>query len=163
MIKGCVRNQTGRYKHIYKRTFGPGQEIDISDLYDMYGSKYGGELDLGFLRWIEDNKLPNGFNLVVDEYDEEVVSVVEEEIENKNVMEESFQPAEKISSRPRRVIPNKLTSDEIANLKIKDDPKKVISQVSSIHKLRRALTACKGQKGKQTLMKYIRYRIDELK
>jgi len=170
MIKGYIQNATGRYKHIFKRNMGPGQKVDLSDLYTLYEKKYDGEFDLDFVKWVEENKIIPGFNLVVEEYEEEeLVSTSETsvgvgEIEAIGVGEVFSQPAEKNFNAPlkKKVTPNRLTSTEISELKIKDDPKRVISQVQSIHKLRRALTECKGKKGKGTLIKYIQNRIAQL-
>ena len=62
----------------------------------------------------------------------------------------------------KQVPPNKLTARDISELKIKDDPKRIIRTINSKTKLRRALTLCKGRAGKETLLKYIHERISEL-
>jgi hypothetical protein len=56
----------------------------------------------------------------------------------------------------------KITARQISGLKTKDNPKAIISEIQSIHKLRRALTMTKDRAGKETLTRYIRDRISEL-
>jgi len=55
-----------------------------------------------------------------------------------------------------------LSARDIFNLRIKDNPRKAISSIVSVHKLRRALTLCKGDKRKGVLTSIIRKRIKVL-
>ena len=148
MVDGFVVNNTGRYKHIFKRGIFPGMSIPLKDLYETYCYKYDGDFDLDFVKWLEDTKLIDGFDVVIDSYEpEESVNDVE-----------VFSPGEKNITQDY----SKITFTDIANLKIKDNPKEVISNIDSVAKLRRALTTCKGMKGRRTIIKYIKERIAEL-
>jgi len=150
MIKGYVINE-GRGKHIFKRAVFPGMKVPLQDLYDMYKSVYKGKFDIGFLEWLEQTKIPKncGFDIVVEEVGEDTS------------FEDKLKDVEKVVEE-KLPVPNKLTAAQIADLKIKDNPKVIIQQVMSPHKLRRALTLCKGRKGKETLLKYIKVRLTEL-
>jgi hypothetical protein len=157
MIKGYVVNNLGRGKHIFKRSFYPGMEVPLEEIYNLYSNSYEGDFDTGFLEWLEKNKIPNGcgFDIVVEEIkesDEKVITKV------KNALETPAVPTAEVSLP----VPNKMTARQLADLKMKNKPKQIIQQVMSVHKLRRALSLCKGRPGKETLIKYIRERLTEL-
>jgi hypothetical protein len=153
VISGKVVNNTGRFKHIFKRNMSPGMFIKLEDVYEVYKDKYGGPFDLKFLEWLQANKIQEGFNIVVDSIDA-TVSVEDK----KEVVEQDDEPAFEVGKSSI----SKITARQIAGLKTKDNPKSIISQVLSVHKLRRALTMTKDRAGKETLTRYIRDRINEL-
>lgn len=62
---------------------------------------------------------------------------------------------------PRKAI-DKLTAKDIYNLRLKDNPQRVIGQITSIHKLRRALVLCKDDGRKSVLTRIIHKRIKKL-
>jgi len=168
MIKGYVENTTGRARHIFKQSVTPGEKVTLDQLYEVYRRQYNGNLDLEFVDWLKDNKVPEDWSIVVNQY-------VPEKDPTKSLSEEdsseSLNPPSP-KSMPSRVIEKplfqkkpaeKITAAELAGLKHKDNPKQVIQRISSIYKLRRALTMCNGKKGKALLRKYIHARIDELK
>lgn len=150
MIVGYVINNTGKHKHIFKRGCHPGIKVKLKDLYNTYKLKYEGDFDLDFIEWLDTNKVPSGFDIVVEKYTEEK----KERVKNA---QENFSP-----TAAEAVQDINLSSRQISELKIKDDPKHQIKEVDSVHKLRRALTLCKGKPGKATLIKYIKGRISEL-
>ena len=156
MIDGYVINNLGRSKHIFKMNVTPGKRISLEALYDMYGTKYGGEFDADFLVWLEKTKVPpgSGFDIVVKSIDD----VPEKVSAKKEKVVEVVEPP----SAPIKFSGGKLTARQIADLKIKDDPKKLIKEVQSIHKLRRALSLCKGRPGKEIITKLIHGRLSEL-
>lgn len=154
-MDGYVVSNAGRSRYIFKQHVGPGSRIPLKLMYKKYKNKYKGDFDEGFLVWLQENKIPDDFEIVV----------------NKETMDELEEPVKKeepvrreLDIHPeRRFVPNKMTPKEISELKIKDNPKNIISRVMSVHKLRRALTLCKDRPGKGTLTKLIRQRINELK
>ncbi|HEC65556.1 MAG TPA: hypothetical protein ENI23_09690 [bacterium] len=161
MIKGCVRNMTDRSKHIFKMSVPSGRSVTFKKLYETYRRKYKGKLDLDFIKWLQENKIPKeGWEVVIDKY--------EDEFDPTKKLTEISEPQEnkvtKVTSLPAKRIPiQKLTAADIADLKHKDSPKKTVQQIMSVHKLRRALTLCKGKPGKNLLTRYIKERIDEIK
>ena len=132
-----------------------GTRVGLDLLFEKYSNKYEGVFDVGFLEWLEKNKVPEDFEIVVESI-EETEEVIEASVE---------EPAEIVlNNHPgRKYGPDRITPKEISELKIKDNPKNIIGRVNSIHKLRRALTACKNRPGKGTLYKLIKIRINEIK
>jgi hypothetical protein len=149
IVKGCVVNNSGRYKHIFKRTVRPGEKVQLKDLYKTYKNKCDCEFNYEFIAWLKENKIPEegGWDLE---------------------FETAFDNKVRVTGRVVCVddIPVKvqkgLTADDIANLKVKDAPKVVLQTIDSIPKLRRALTKAKRKKGKNFLIKYLKERIDIL-
>ena len=160
MINGYVINRSPRSKYIFKRSVTPGAKIPIKDLYDSYKKKYRGKLDLDFVEWLKENKIPK-----TGEWEVLVRSVEKENDPTEEILDLEISKKEKSleTSFLNLAAPDKLTATEIAGLKHKDNPRKVIQQVTSVHKLRRALSLCRNTSGKAILMKYIKRRIDQLK
>ncbi len=165
MIEGYVINNGGRSKYIFKQHVQSGAKVSLDVMYEKYKNKYQGEFDVGFLEWLEKNKVPVNFDIVVKSIDEVETSELSPAVKEEEVMavEEITSELELDIHPDRKFNPSKMTPKEISELKIKDSPKNIISRVMSVHKLRRAYTLCKDRPGKGTLVKIIRQRITELK
>lgn len=166
-IEGYVINNSGRGKFIFSRNMYAGQKISLSELYKFYCDRYGGNFDAGFLAWLKDNRLVEGFEIVVENINSsEKFSAAEknspEQLDQLDPDEQAEQAEQARALFVRQVHPNKLTARDISELKIKDNPRDIIRSVSSKSKLRRALTLCTGLNSKETIIKYIKERIDEL-
>ena len=157
MIKGYVINKSVRSKYIFKPHMSSGERVGLDILFEKYKykDKYEGDFNVDFLEWLEKNKVPEDFEIVVESI-EEVEEVLEASVEELAKKPLDIHP-------DRKYNPSKITPKEISELKIKDNPKNIIGRVNSIHKLRRALTACKNRPGKGTLYKLIKIRINEIK
>lgn len=176
MVKGFVVNNTGRSRHIFKRTVFPGQKVDLEDVYKLVGSQVP-EGDK-FVEWLA-GYLPKGWELDVVSaetasavggrmYKEtlvaEPIAVSSGDIEESTV--EAFEadaedsaPSKEYST-PKAI--SQMTAKDIYELRIKDNPKRILSNVNSIHKLRRALTLCKNDNRKAVLLRLIQGRIRQL-
>ncbi len=159
MIKGHVLNNSSKSRHIFKRTVYPGQTVPLQDIYAVVSSKVGE--DTTFVDWLKAS-LPPGWEVFVEEDFEEPLDV-------SAVTSEDLQPVEgaedddreSLEYAPYKVI-EKLSARDVYNLRMKDNPKRVIKQISSVHKLRRALTMCRNESRKSMLATIIRHRIKEL-
>lgn len=182
MIKGYVVNNTGRSKYICKRTVYPGQRLDLEYVYKVIGSKVPeGET---FVNWLEET-LPEGWevNVVRAEAAEatdatggrpyrEVLTAVPEVSESAlqtntagdtngavDTELEDKRPSIQYST-PRAI--DKMTAREIYQLRLKDNPKRILEHVTSIHKLRRSLSMCQRDSRKSVLTRLIQQRIRKL-
>jgi hypothetical protein len=173
MVKGYVLNNTGRSKHIYKRTVYPGQRLDLEYVYKVIG----GQVPDGtsFVEWLE-KELPSGWEVNVlkvekaDNLDETGGRPYKETLtaqpevhscsEKKENSQEHLKEVKRTYATPRAI--DKMTAREIYNLKLKDNPKRILSHITSVHKLRRALSMCKDDNRKNTLSRLIQRRIREL-
>jgi len=169
MVKGYIVNNTGRSKHIFKKTVYPGQTVSIERAYNMVGSKV--PEGNSFIEWLEEY-LPEGWevNVVKQEmsdatggrmYKETLtaIPVVEEAKEEASEKTVSDAPSLEYST-PRAI--SKMSARDIYNLRIKDNPRRLLKNINSIHKLRRALSLCKNDSRKETLSRLIKGRIKEL-
>lgn len=181
MEKGYVVNNTGRSRHIFKRTVYPGQKVDLQQVYDVLKRKVPS--DSSFLDWLE-GYLPSGWEVSVPEgaaisggrlYKETLTAVpvvsdssslnAESELGGLKETNDGQSVVESIPvswqyARPQDI--DKMTAKDIYSLRMKDNPKRVIKNIFSIHKLRRALTLCKNDSRKAVLTRLIQGRIRKL-
>jgi hypothetical protein len=159
MIKGHVVNNSGKSKHIFKKTVYPGQSVPLSHVYEVLSKKI--DDDVSFIEWVR-GKLPPGWELSVEEDFElpfDASAVTAEDLQP--VEGDGDDGRESLEYAPMRVI-DKLTARDIYNLRMKDNPKRVIKQITSVHKLRRALTMCLNDSRKSMLATILRHRIRDL-
>ena len=151
LIKGKLINNTGRYKHIFQRTVYPGEAVDLKVLYELYEEVSECVFDETFVKWLKDNKIPPA-DLDLWEFDYETILDVNNKPKHKvvNINDTFIEYKEKLSAQ------------DIANLRVRDCPRKLLQGVDSIPKLRRALTMVYRKKNKEFLSKAIRSRIKQL-
>ena len=170
MVEGYVKNNTGRSRHIFKKTVYPGQIVSLGHIKELLGSKV--PEGASFIAWLE-QYLPEGWEISVPKRTrdtggrqyKEVLTAVPTVVENseeasEHIDEEEDDSPSKEYATPRAI--DKMTSRDIYNLRLKDNPKRVLKHVNSIHKLRRALTMCKNDSRKSVLQRLIQQRIREL-
>jgi len=174
MVKGFVVNNTGRSKHIFKRTVYPGQKVELDYIYKLVGSKVP-EGDK-FVDWL-DTYLPKGWEIdaqaaemaATDTNDMKfretitavpVVAPATKSTENAMMREQAVTGPSKEYMTPKAI--GNMTAKDIYELQLKDNPKRILKNINSIHKLRRALTLCKQDNRKETLQRLIQGRIREL-
>jgi len=189
MVKGYVVNNTEKARHIFKRRVSPGQRVPLEDVYETLKHKVSGSDN--FVKWLKENTLPRGWDVYVERSSSErveqltakpIVSDAPMDLGNLRAKENAAEPTVVLVETEKEAGPekeddtpgaglqyapdkrlDKLTAQEIADLKIKDNPRRVLERVYSIHKLRRALTLCNKSSGrKQVLSRHIRRRIKKL-
>lgn len=175
MVKGYVTNNTGRSRHIFKRTVYPGQRVALDTVYNLVGKQV--PEDQLFVDWL-DGYLPSGWEIEIVPAKKEVAvesphketllatPVVEPSptfpaVEEALVKEVAVVKSPSMEYATPRAI-SKMTARDIFNLKVKENPKRILKNVNSIYKLRRALTLCKNDSRKATLSRLIQGRIREL-
>lgn len=176
MIKGYVVNNSSRGRHIFKQFISPGNKIELEEVYKLLHKKLPEDKD--FVEWLEEKWLPAGWDVYIDRSNEEnreeilakpIVTDGAVDLSTFYVKEKTQEsgakkmlPDHKLQYAPPKKI-DKLTAQEIANLKIKDNPKRILEHVNSVHKLRRAITICNQSAGrKSTLIRHIKRRIRKI-
>lgn len=170
MIKGHILNNTGKSKHIFQKTIYGGQQISLEYVFNLLKKKLpeGEE----FVEWLKD-RLPQGWELHVEEFEpnKEVIEgvitrVSSPVISTRSLQKESGQDEDDDGSPSLEFatanVLDKLTAKQIYKLRLKDNPQKVIGQIFSIHKLRRALQMCNNNPRKAVITRLIRKRIQQL-
>lgn len=168
MIKGYITNNTGHSRHIFQRTIYPGGTVMIEDIYGLLANKV--PEGQKFETWLK-GKLPEGWEVSVheelkplqpeevtlngQEMFKEVLTAVPVVVDVPKKVEIS-----KEFSTPRQI--DKMSAKDIYDLRLKDNPKRILKNVFSIHKLRRALALCKNDNRKTMLERILKGRIREL-
>ncbi len=159
MLKGHVVNNSSKSRHIFKKTVYPGQKVPLDYIYQVVSSKVGD--DVSFVDWLR-SSLPPGWEIDVEEDFEVPLDPANVSVEDVRAAAEiEDDERESLEYAPMKVI-DKLSARDVYNLRIKDNPKRVIKQITSVHKLRRALTMCRNDSRKSMLATIIRHRIKEL-
>lgn len=168
MVKGYIQNNTGKAKHIFKRTIFPGQKIELPALFKTIEKNLGeGESFIDYLQL----RLPDGWELQVDEeeVDSKVYVRTQPEkskasivpVDERHILSGPEDDSPSLEYAPHHKL-EKLTARDLYNLRMKDNPKRIIKSIDSVHKLRRALAMCKNDARKSMLANIIRRRIREL-
>ena len=170
-MEGFIVNNCGKPKYIFKRNFPVGHRIYLSDLWKMYKTKVGIALNKEvvseeeFVAWLTDNNyMKQGFIYYPGEkasFDGEVLTVTPGSSNEAGTQADGRLVKPSLAGARAGVI-EKLTYSEIANLRILDDPKRIIDSITNLHKLRRAYTTVRQMSRKGHLQKILRDRIQDL-
>jgi hypothetical protein len=183
-MEGYIVNNSGKTVHIFKRKFPAGHKVELYDIWPQYKDKVCRELgkksitENEFIKWLEDNSyMMDGFEYyaTIEKVKKEKVVTVETASEIGEIIEstEATIPEDlgeqsdgqlvkpSLSSAKPGVI-DKLTYKDIADLRVIDDPKKIVYGINNVHKLRRAYTLVRNMPRKSMLEKILRERIQEL-
>lgn len=80
-MKGYVMNKTNTWIHAMKRSIGPGEKVELDELYLQYGVKYSLAEGNEFLQWLKDIKLKDSEKWrIVFEEGSEVVNVEKSDV-----------------------------------------------------------------------------------
>jgi len=174
MVKGFVVNNTGKSRHIFQRTVFPGGKIKLEEVFSLVGSKV--PEGTTFESWLK-HTLPNGWEVDVHTEDasltggrefketmvaELIVTDTEQDLgalPTPTKIDETVSPSKEYMTS--RAI-DKMTATDVYKLKMKDNPKRILKSITSIHKLRRALALCKNDNRKTVLVRLLQGRIREL-
>lgn len=181
VAQGYVVNNTGRSRHIFKRTVYPGQKVSLEHVHKVLGTKVPtGEL---FVDWLE-QYLPTGWELDVSVETSDVsggrmykevltaVPVVADSVSPEssekdlgsfretNDGQREVEPPSMQYATPKAI--DKMSARDLYSLRLRDNPKRILKHVTSIHKLRRTLALCKNDSRKEVLTRLVQGRIREL-
>lgn len=150
-MNGHVKNKTMTWRHAMKRSVGPGHEIPLDELFEQYGSKHDLEEGGPFVEWLRDVKLK----------DKSVWDVVFEDGTEKD---EQAEEIVKEKQKNDLVVPLVKKEMEVADVvgmsvrKARDGLKKI----TDINLLKYALGEANQLANKDTLVRMLRRRIQEL-
>jgi len=147
-MNGYVKNKTSAWRHAMKRAVGPGDKIELNELYKQYGEKHNIEKGTPFVAWLQQVKLRdstvwevvyNEDNGIVD--DNEVVIVKE--------------------MSPPPMVKKEIGVQEIVDLSVRQARER-LPKISDLDLLKYAFSQANQLANKDTLCKMLRKRIREL-
>lgn len=154
-MKGYVINKSPSWAHAMKRSVGPGQKIDLEDLFEQYGEKHGIERGTEFVEWLRTVKLR----------DVEKWSVVLEDDENvkAGTPEDQAEPVKEIKTitTADKVSPKHMSVQDVAALSVRK-AREVLPEISDIKLLKYSLQEANVKPHTDSLCKLLRKRISEL-
>lgn len=157
-MKGYVKNKTPIWRHAMKRSVGPGQEIQLDDLFAQYGVKHDLKPGKSFVDWLTQIKLkdPTIWEVV---YQGEGAPDSKEEIK-----EEVKKPEEKGVTRVQMTSPfikKELQVSDIVNMPVRQ-ARADLKKITDLDLLKYALNEARQLAGKDTLCILLRRRCQEL-
>lgn len=170
-MEGYILNNSGSTIHIFKTKFLAGDKMRLEKIWPLYETRV--RKDLGkksvseeeFVAWLESNHyMQPGF--IYNSAKEQTVPVDIIESTSPEISEEGASDDGRLVRPPlanaTSGVIDKLTWRDISELRVIDDPKKIINSINNRSKLRRAYGACRGKARKQHLENILRARIQEL-
>ena len=174
-MEGYILNNGSRPVFVFKRKLPTGHRILLSDVWSLYKDMVLVELgkatvsESDFVKWLEDRQLmKEGFEYHPG-YKENGASgevLMSTPAVNQGELE-GLLPADgrllrpSLAKAPQSVI-DKLTWRDVANLRIIDDPDRIIASINNVSKLRRAYTATRQMPQRNRVQKLLRERLMEL-
>jgi len=152
-MKGCIKNVSPGWAHIFKRAVGPGEEIDLDVLYEQYGEKHSLNEGDEFIHWLRNVKLR----------DTSRWKIIYEGLGNKQDTTDTIDDIkpEVALEKEVRIVPKDMAISDIVELPVRK-AREVLPRVSDIRLLKYALKEAGPRAGKDSLCRLIRKRIKEL-
>jgi len=171
-MEGYIVNNSGKPYFIFKRKFPMGHRLYLADLWKAYQKKVCAALEKeevaepAFVKWLEENNyMKDGF--VYHEGSAEVsapgdvIAATSAEVKETGASADGRLVKPSLEHAPRGII-EKLTYREVADLRVCDNPRKLVSEITNLSKLRRAYTIVRSAARKRHLEKVLRERIQDL-
>jgi len=156
-MKGYVMNASTIWTHALKRAIGPGQKVELEELYEQYGAKHSLATGEEFIQWLRSVKLPDSkkWKIVLEESGPEI----EEESEVK--VDVVAKISNRVESGPPPMVKKKMEVADIVNLSVRN-AREVLPKVTDLNLLKYAMQEANQLSGKDSLCKIIRKRIRDL-
>lgn len=157
-MKGYVMNKSNIWMHAMKRAIGPGQKIEISELFEQYGVKHDLADGEEFTQWLRTVKLPdaNKWSIVVETEEQEK----EREEEKKVVTPEKRRNSE-VSTAVAPPVPDKMGVADVVELSVRRG-REVLPKIMDLKLLKYAYEEARQRAGKDSLCREIKKRIRAL-
>ena len=152
-MKGYVKNKTPVWRHAFKRSVGPGQQIPLDDLFEQYGVKHDLKPDKSFVNWLTQVKLKDS-NLWEIHYEDE----------NSPEPIEVVEPVDKPISRVNMTSPilrKDLKVSDIVNMPVRQ-ARADLKKITDLDLLKYALNEARQLSNRDTLCIMLRRRCQEL-
>jgi hypothetical protein len=152
-MRGYVKNKTPVWRHAFKRSVGPGQQIPLDDLFEQYGVKHDLKPDKSFVDWLTQVKLKDS-NLWEIHYEDE----------NSPEPVEVVEPVDKPISRVDMTSPilrKDLKVSDIVNMPVRQ-ARADLKKITDLDLLKYALNEARQLSNRDTLCIMLRRRCQEL-
>jgi hypothetical protein len=149
-MQGYIMNKSSVWRHAMKRSIGPGEKIELDDLYEQYGKKHNLKKGKPFVEWLRQIKLRDNVVWEVSYADEkkEEIPIKEEKIDKKK---ELVTPHVK---KPLEVV-------DVVTMSVRK-AREELKKITDIDLLKYAHREARQLANKDTLCIMLRKRIQEL-
>jgi len=150
-MNGYVKNKTLAWRHAMKRSIGPNHQIPLDELFEQYGDKHDLEEGGPFVEWLRDIKLK----------DKNVWEVIFEDDAEKD---EQVEKDIKVKQKNDLVVPlvkKEMEVSEVVGMSVRK-AREGLKKLTDINLLKYALSEANQLANKDTLVRMLRRRIQEL-
>jgi hypothetical protein len=154
-MKGYIKNKTPIWRHAMKRSVGPGQRIELDDLFEQYGTKHDLKPGKSFVDWLKQIKLKDT-NMWEIHYDDESSPATAES--------EVVEPKDDSVTRVQMTSPilrKDLQVSDIVNMPVRQ-ARAELKKITDLDLLKYALNEARQLANKDTLCIMLRRRCQEL-
>ena len=163
-MKGYVMNKSNIWMHAMKRAIGPGQKVELAELYEQYGVKHNLAEGEEFTQWLRNVKLrdANKWSIVLENEKSEPSDAV---VEEKEKVEEKELPERRNESRFSKAtappVPDKMGVADVVGLSVRQG-REVLPKIMDLKLLKYAYEEARQLAGKDSLSREIKKRIRAL-
>ena len=152
-MEGYVVNSSPNWVHAMKRHIGPGAKVELSELYNQYGEKYGLKPNEEFLTWLRNVKLKDRSKWRIITGD--MIKPV-----SNDVLDEKFNDGSS-GSNVAPIVNTTYTVNDVVGFSVRQ-AREVLPKIKDVKLLKYALSEANNLAGKDSLCKLIRNRLREL-
>lgn len=170
-MNGYVQNKTNIWAHAMKRSIGPNAKVPLDELYEQYGTKHNLKKGKEFVEWLRTVKLKDEskWMVIFDEKEINPKTVTKAEVKETNVNEGTVvQEQEQKVIRAGRA-PDNVSTINVKDMEVKDvvglsvrKAREVLPNVMDLNLLKYAVQEANQLANKDTLVRMLRKRIQEL-
>jgi hypothetical protein len=171
-MDGYIVNKSGKAMHIFKQRFIVGNKIYMKDIWPLYQVRVADALgkedvsEVEFVDWLISNSvMREGFEYCSGEKEKmggEIAGVTNADGPPEDLQKADGRLVKPLLAHVSHAVVDKLTYSDIVELRVQDDPARILSMVTNISKLRRAYTKVRTMPRKRSLERLIRNRIQDL-
>ncbi len=157
-MNGYIINKTSGWRHALKRNIGPGQKIDLDELFEQYGEKHEIQEGTPFVEWLRSIKLS----------DAGVWGIIHNTEEGKPQKSAKTEIPKKKEGKPKveaeeamPIVAKGLDVNEVADLSVRK-ARETLPKFTDLKTLKYALNQANQLADKNILCRMLRKRISEL-
>lgn len=164
-MKGYVMNKSNIWMHAMKRAIGPGQKVELDELFEQYGAKHDLAEGEEFAQWLRSVKLKdaNKWSVVLEDGSKEKADVESgDKVEKvKEVASPEKRRNSEVSTAVAPPVPDKMGVADVVELSVRRG-REVLPKIMDLKLLKYAYEEARQRAGKDSLCREIRKRIRAL-
>ncbi|RLI61096.1 MAG: hypothetical protein DRO67_08375 [Candidatus Asgardarchaeum californiense] len=158
-MQGYIQNKTHIWAHAMKRSIGPNAKVTLKELYEQYGTKHNLKKGTEFVTWLRTVKLRDNTRWRIVFEDTEILGKKEDESSPQQIQKE---PIVRNSGRKEATVNTKdMEIKDVVGLSVRK-AREVLPNITDLNLLKYSVQEANQLANKDTLVRMLRKRIQEL-